>query len=1144
MFVVLVRPANKQRAERDFKEILTIPKDLRTEKWLQALAASLSAPQTTASSLGVAETFNTTCQAMVNLLEVSHCSLILFNPERTRGKVWAEYPKKWIGKVSFRLGVQERSLNSAEPIVISDINVSNLGNIKQRLIRLNIRSALMAPVVCDGVVLGYLSSEMIGSCRTYDAKETELCRVLSSQIATTIKSAQLYEETKRRADELEALQRTTMAITKVLDRNELLKKIIEVAAELLRVNDVGIFDYDPENKASTVIANSSGRHIGAILRYGEGMAGRLAQSGAPFMIVNNYQEWSGRAPVESSKRPSGAVLEVPLRWQNEIAGFLYVEDEVGRKFTEKDAKLLQMFAVPAATAMANANLVQQLHDERENFESLIEAAEAWSAQGKAGEVRQRIARRARETMNADSATVWPYDRELREFLQLDVATDGIPASDLEEFKNQRPPRAGISQTILRNGWLSVEDLSQSEHDFIRKTKRTALLMRIGVRSFQGVALKVGNEPVGVLYVNYNTPRSFDDNDKERMKSLAAKASLSMVMARNLELLEERKQKAREQSLLAELSRKFLGTLNRKTILNLSVKTARQMLNTDRASIVLPDLSDSVSVAAESGAPDVLTGELEVETGMQSQSGFVIRNGEAVRVRDYAAENRFNQSRLLADKGFKSGMGVPMFSGGNVVGALNVHSRKYRNFTQAEEETLKVIANHTTNVIAKVDELRRKEAYLRALYNASKRINEESGKSLKGGHTFELAEVFDEITKQAVSCLVDGHGQKASFSTLRFYFPENKEISLESFYPRDGAKRIMEKVGERRRLEGAIPSQIGITGLVAQSGQPLLIPNVKKGRFKEFYFEQVKGMQSELAVPLRSGAEVFGVLNVESERTEAFDETDKRVLQLLADAAVVAINNARQYKKLREIDKLVDARTSIAFLGMASSIWGHSIRGNTINIRELVRTFRDDLKHLTFRRRKRQRILDKLHRIDKLAEQILERPVIKPLPSDKGVETASLISAINACVRETRWPDRLAASKVELRIGTAENILVRCNPLWLRRVLDILLDNAAKALREVEPQSRSLTITTSLVADRVEIVIIDSGLGIPPQFRDLVLKEPVREPGQNGRSGLGLLMAQTIVNAYEGEIEIRSSSKAGTAVVLSLPVANQPKKDSS
>ncbi|MCD6594963.1 diguanylate cyclase, partial [bacterium] len=89
---------------------------------------------------------------------------------------------------------------------------------------------------------------------------------------------------------------------------------------------------------------------------------------------------------------------------------------------------------------------------------------------------------------------------------------------------------------------------------------------------------------------------------------------------------------------------------------------------------------------------------------------------------------------------------------------------------------------------------------------------------------------------------------------------------------------------------------GITGWVASSGQPLIVPDVKKdSRFISTDLD----VRSEMAVPLIVGGQIVGVLDVESKDVNRFSEQDLWFLSSLAAQASLAIDRAKLYQQLKE-----------------------------------------------------------------------------------------------------------------------------------------------------------------------------------------------------------------------------------------------------
>jgi signal transduction histidine kinase len=102
---------------------------------------------------------------------------------------------------------------------------------------------------------------------------------------------------------------------------------------------------------------------------------------------------------------------------------------------------------------------------------------------------------------------------------------------------------------------------------------------------------------------------------------------------------------------------------------------------------------------------------------------------------------------------------------------------------------------------------------------------------------------------------------------------------------------------------------GITSWVAATGESLLVPDVSKEPRYRFLAAAAETC-SELAVPLKTKSGIIGVLNVESDQLNAFDESDVVVLQSLAHQAAVAIENARLYEQAQQL-AVVEERQRLA-----------------------------------------------------------------------------------------------------------------------------------------------------------------------------------------------------------------------------------------
>lgn len=89
-------------------------------------------------------------------------------------------------------------------------------------------------------------------------------------------------------------------------------------------------------------------------------------------------------------------------------------------------------------------------------------------------------------------------------------------------------------------------------------------------------------------------------------------------------------------------------------------------------------------------------------------------------------------------------------------------------------------------------------------------------------------------------------------------------------------------------------------MVARAARTGTVQNIPDVAQDPAYIRAYPQNRSELAIPLKVGQRVIGVLNVESEKPAAFGPEEERILTALADVAAVALENARLFSEVEEL----------------------------------------------------------------------------------------------------------------------------------------------------------------------------------------------------------------------------------------------------
>ncbi|MCP3974411.1 MAG: GAF domain-containing protein [bacterium] len=335
-------------------------------------------------------------------------------------------------------------------------------------------------------------------------------------------------------------------------------------------------------------------------------------------------------------------------------------------------------------------------------------------------------------------------------------------------------------------------------------------------------------------------------------------------------------------------------------------------------------------------------------------------------------------------------------------------------------------------------------------------------------------------------------------------------------------------------------------------------------------------------PIIAASKVMGTLTVlNGPRSDAFTEIDLAVVEAMASAAAVAINNARLYEDLQNQntamteahealkttqEKLVQAQKLEAIGSMASGI-AHEI--NTP-----IQYVSDNLKFLQEAMKGYEQLIAKGDELlgdqatdsgaqitmKELREQ-LDFEFLReeaPVAIDQALEGAERVAGIVRAMKDFAHPadsdktafdinhaieTTLAVSRGEWKhvaqvdLELADNLpSIEALRGPLNQTLLIIIVNAAQAVADTVDSDKGLIqITTTQVDDNIEIRISDSGSGIPQDISDRIFDPffTTKEVGEG--SGQGLAIARTcIVEQHGGQIFVDTAADQ-TTFVIRLPI---------
>jgi GAF domain-containing protein/HAMP domain-containing protein len=150
-----------------------------------------------------------------------------------------------------------------------------------------------------------------------------------------------------------------------------------------------------------------------------------------------------------------------------------------------------------------------------------------------------------------------------------------------------------------------------------------------------------------------------------------------------------------------------------------------------------------------------------------------------------------------------------------------------------------------------------------------------------------------------------------YHTGIFLLDEAGQYAILSAASSEGGRQMVAR-GHRLKV-----GEQGIVGYVTGTGAPRIA--LDTGMDSVFFNNpNLPETRSEMAVPLKSGGEIIGALDIQSKQSNAFNQEDIEVIQILADQISIAIDNARQFEQSQR--SLAEVET--IYRQYLRQEWGH------------------------------------------------------------------------------------------------------------------------------------------------------------------------------------------------------------------------------
>lgn len=708
-------------------------------------------------------------------------------------------------------------------------------------------------------------------------------------------------------EHLHQIAHLARSVSSALALETVLKKVTAAVAELLPEAACVIRMVDEEAGGYRLAAKGGAAAEGflPLVPFGEGLTHAVVAGRRPVLVSDGSVDPRSASRSWAVAEPLRGYYGIPLDAGDEVFGVLSVLFSTGEVPPEDVREMFELLAGQAAVAIHNARLFARSEAQRRAAESLAEMARAVSESLDPDEVGQRIVDSVLTLFGAAATGFFGRDPKSGDLVAVAFAGNVGEAS-----KEQLVYPLGISAVGLavrdRTAVITRDVLADPRITLTPEVR--ARIQKAAYRSALVVPLMAHDRVLGALAIGDRAGRVFTDDEVRLAEACASQAALALENAR---LYREATQRRREAQELARVARLLTESLDVQAVAERIVQSLLPLVGAHSSGLFLVQGDRSLRALAWGGRmrdhaevgqvfpPGMGISGRALATGMPSWSPDLMTDPNVVLPDDL-------RHRVRATGSFAV-LAVPLRVKGKIVGVLSVSDDVAREFSPPEVALLESFADHAAIALENArlyaeTERRRREA--EQLARVARHLTE----------TLDAGSVGERVVESVIPLFAVGA------SSLRLLRPDGALVSVASAGP------IRASFG----IGHVVPSEVGITGQVVTERRSIwthdLLNDARfaltddlRGRVAEH------GQRAILSVPLRLKGAIIGVLSIGDSPGREFTDAEVALLEVFADQAAVAVDNARLYQELGQ-----RLRETEGLLVVAQSLTG------TLQLSELAR----------------------------------------------------------------------------------------------------------------------------------------------------------------------------------------------------------------
>jgi GAF domain-containing protein len=588
------------------------------------------------------------------------------------------------------------------------------------------------------------------------------------------------------------------------------------------------------------------------------------------------------------------LLAVPMLEEKELVGTINIYRQEVRPFTDKQIALVENFAAQAVIAIENARLLSELRDSLQQQTATSDVLKVISRSTfDLQTVFDTLTESAAKVCAAEKGVIFQRDGDL---YRLGANYGFSPTAT--QYALDHPQRAGRQSAV---GRVALEGKAIHIPDVLADPEYTATgyQQAFGFRTILGVPLLREGTTIGVFALTRDKVNPFSQQQIDLVTTFADQA---VIAIENMRLLNELRESLEQQTATADVLKVISSSPgDLQQVFMTMLANAVRICGANFGNIYRWS-GDALHLLATHNTPPAFAEvrrNSPFRPGPDIPTGRMVRTKTVTHVADLAAESRATEQddrevRFGVDVGgIHTLLSVPMLKEDELVGAFTIYRREVRPFT---DKQIALVQNFAAQAVIAIENTRLLNELRQRTGDLSEALEQQTATSevLKVISSSPGAQepVFKTLLENATRIC------SANFGNMFLY--ENEAFRAVAMHNAPEAYVKARSSGPIRRPPSA--SGLGRLVMTKQVSQTIDLkaePGYANGDPFMVSGVELAGIRTMLAVPMLKDGDLVGAIVIYRQEVRPFTEKQIELVQNFAAQAVIAIENARLLKELRQ-----------------------------------------------------------------------------------------------------------------------------------------------------------------------------------------------------------------------------------------------------